>query len=90
MAQSLNRGVWGTHGRIDSEAAAWYDSIMKSIRYTYWQDGNMWLGYLEEFPDYLTQGESLDELRENLRDLYQDLTSGVVPGVRRVAEMQLA
>ena len=29
----------------------------------------MWLGYLEEFPDYVTQGESLGELEENLRDL---------------------
>jgi predicted RNase H-like HicB family nuclease len=29
----------------------------------------MWLGYFEEFPDYMTQGESLAELEENLRDL---------------------
>jgi hypothetical protein len=27
----------------------------------------------EEFPDYRTQGETLEELQENLRDLYQDL-----------------
>ena len=45
----------------------------------------MWLGYLEECPDYLTQGESRAELEENLRDLYRDLTSGEIPGVRRVA-----
>ena len=32
----------------------------------------MWLGYFEEFPDYMTQGESLGELEANLRDLYQD------------------
>ncbi len=47
----------------------------------------MWLGYFEEFRDYLTQGESLEELRENLLDLYKDLTSGEIPGIRRVAEM---
>ena len=47
----------------------------------------MWLGYLEEFPDYLTQGESIEELEENLRDLYRDLTGGEIPGVRRVAEL---
>jgi len=28
---------------------------MKKARYVHWQDGEMWLGYLEEFPDYLTQ-----------------------------------
>jgi hypothetical protein len=45
----------------------------------------MWLGYFEEFPDYMTQGESLEELEENLRDLHRDLTSGKIPGIRRVA-----
>ena len=49
----------------------------------------MWLGYLEEFPDYLTQGESRTELEENLRDLYRDLVSGEIPGVRRVAELSI-
>ena len=34
---------------------------MKSIRYVHWQDGDMWIGYLDEYPDYLTQGESLQE-----------------------------
>ena len=62
---------------------------MKSIRYVHWQDGEMWLGYLEEYPDYITQGESLGELEENLRDIYADLTSGVIPGVRKVAELQV-
>jgi predicted RNase H-like HicB family nuclease len=28
----------------------------------------MWLGYLHEFPDYMTQGTSMDELKENLMD----------------------
>jgi hypothetical protein len=40
-----------------------------------------------EFPDYMTQGETLPELEENLRDLYRDLTSGDIPGIRRVAEL---
>ncbi len=46
----------------------------------------MWVGYFEEFPEYLTQGESLEELQENLRELYRDLTRGI-PEVRRVAEL---
>ncbi len=33
----------------------------------------MWLGYFEEFLDYMTQGESLAELQENLHGLYKDL-----------------
>ena len=47
----------------------------------------MWLGYFEEFPDYLTQGESLSELEENLRNIYRDLTRGQIPGIRSVAEL---
>ena len=42
----------------------------------------MWLGYLEDFPDYMTQGETLEELQENLMVLYSDLTGGAIPGVR--------
>lgn len=49
----------------------------------------MWLGYFEEFPDYLTQGESPEQLQSNLRDLYTDLTSGELAGIRRVAELTL-
>lgn len=59
------------------------------IPYVYWQEEDMWLGYLEEFPDYWTQGTSLEELQEHLRELYQELTSGVIPNVRRVAELQV-
>ena len=59
------------------------------VRYVYWQQGVHWIGYLEEFPDYLTQGETLEELKENLRDLFLDLTSGEIPGVRHVAELPI-
>ena len=60
---------------------------MATARYVYWQEGVHWLGYFEEYPDYRTQGESVEELQENLRDLVRDLTSGEIPGVRRAAEL---
>lgn len=63
---------------------------MKNTSYVYWQDGDMWLGYFEEFPDYMTQGESLAELEENLRDIYADVTSGAISNVRRRAELAVA
>jgi hypothetical protein len=59
-------------------------------KYTYWQDDDMWLGYLEEYPDYWTQGETEEELRENLLDIYSDLESGIIPNVRRVAELEVS
>ena len=39
------------------------------MKYVFWEDNGLWLGYLAEYPDYMTQGESLDELKENLKDL---------------------
>ena len=63
---------------------------MSTARYIRWQDGDMWLGYFEEFPDYMTQGESLADLEEHLRDIYKDLSSGLIPCARKVAELQVS
>jgi len=63
---------------------------MTTTKYIYWQDDNMWLGYLEEYPDYWTQGETLNELKENLFDIYKELTSGKIPAVRRAAELHIS
>ena len=58
-------------------------------KYVYWKDEDTWLGYLEEFPDYWTQGKTQDELKENLVDLYKELSSGTIPNVLRVAELEI-
>ena len=64
---------------------------MKMIaKYVYWQDDDMWLGYLQEYPDYWTQGETEEELKENLLDIYQELTDGMIPNVRKVAELEVS
>ena len=54
---------------------------MEAKKYIYWQDDNMWLGYLEEYPDYMTQGQAFEELAENLWDVYNELSSGNIPCV---------
>jgi predicted RNase H-like HicB family nuclease len=63
---------------------------MTQIGFTYWQDGKDWLGYLDEFPDYLTQGESLSDLQSHLVDLQRELLSGAIPCVRRHAQLVTA
>ena len=62
---------------------------MASIGFTYWQDEDMWLGYLDEFPEYMTQGLSMDDLKEHLLDLYRDLSSGAIPAARRHSELDI-
>ncbi len=63
---------------------------MKTQKYIYWQDETMFIGYLEAYPDYWTQGETIEALEENLLDIYKELTSGTIPCVRKVAELQIA
>ena len=63
---------------------------MERKKYVYWEDNSMWLGYFEEYPDYMTQGETLEELKDNLRDIYNELSSGEIPYVRKVAVLDVA
>jgi len=63
---------------------------MESKRFTYYQENTLFIGWLEEFPDYKTQGETLDELKENLKDLYEELNSGRIPNVLHVGELILS
>ena len=49
---------------------------METIRFIYYQDNDMWVGWLEEYPDYRTQGSTLKELKENLKDIYEDISAG--------------
>ena len=63
---------------------------MQTTQFVYWEEDGAWLGYLHEYPDYWTQGETLDDLKDHLRDVYADLTSGDLPGIRKMDELALA
>ncbi len=64
-----------------------YNHFMETKKFIYFEDEGMFVGWLEEYPDYRTQGETLDELKENLLDIYKDVSSGAVQSVRRVGEL---
>jgi len=44
-----------------------------ALRFTleYWIDDNWYVGRLKEVPGIFSQGESLEELEENIRDAYR-------------------
>jgi len=63
---------------------------MKTVRYTFWQDDEFFIGYLNAYPDYETQDYSKEELLENLKDLLKDIDSGEIPFIRKVEEMTVA
>jgi len=41
------------------------------LRYTYWQDGGFFVGFLDDYPEDSTQGVSLAELEEALLEVYE-------------------
>ncbi len=45
------------------------------VNYLFWQEDEAWLGYLQEYPDYWTQGESLDDLIEHRNHFRQPLVA---------------
>jgi hypothetical protein len=63
---------------------------MQKVNIVYWEEDGGWIGYLQEYPDYWTQGDSLDDLKEHLRDLYEDISSDQIPGIRRIGELVIS
>ena len=41
-----------------------------SFTLEYWRDGDYYVGRLVEVPGVFSQGESMDELQENIQDAY--------------------
>ena len=60
---------------------------METVAFIYHQAGDTWVGWLEDSPDYRSQGQTLDELKDNLKDIYHDIVSGIIPCVRRRGEL---
>lgn len=60
------------------------------IDFTFWKAGDFFIGYLNKFPDYETQGYSLDELKTNLKSLFEDIKSEEIPYIRQTARLVLA
>ena len=44
---------------------------MKKFTLEYWKDDEWYVGKLKEVPGVFSQGESLEELEENIRDAYR-------------------
>lgn len=46
-----------------------------SAPFTYWQEGEFWIGFWNDYPDHTTQGYSFEELKDMLIDLRQIILS---------------
>jgi predicted RNase H-like HicB family nuclease len=61
-----------------------------NVKYTFWQEEDFFIGFFNEYPDYMTQGETVAELKENLKALWDDLESGDMPYIRKVVDLDIA
>jgi predicted RNase H-like HicB family nuclease len=55
----------------------------------YWKSDKFWLGKLLEHPEIMTQGETLEELEENMKDAYRLMVMEDVPEKYEVKEISL-
>ncbi len=60
---------------------------MQTAKFLYWEEDDFFIGHFLDYPDYWTQGSTFEDLKDHLRDLYDDLTSGEIPGIRKVDEL---
>ncbi len=61
----------------------------KKLTMVYWKSDRFWLGKLLEYPEIMTQGETPEELEENLRDAYKMMVMDDVPDTYEVKEIVL-
>lgn len=62
---------------------------MQKLNMIYWKEDKFWLGKLVERPDIMTQGETLEELEENIKDAYQNMVMEDVPANYQIKEVAL-
>ncbi|GAH61298.1 unnamed protein product, partial [marine sediment metagenome] len=55
----------------------------------YWKGEKFWLGKLLEHPEIMTQGKTLEELEENIKDAYLLMAMDEVPEEHRMREIAI-
>ena len=61
------------------ETVNMHNQMRQKLTMIYWKSDKFWLGRVREFPDIMTQGQTLKELEENIRDDYQMMVLDDVP-----------
>jgi len=60
------------------------------LKMIYWRGEKFWVGKLLEHPEIMTQGRTLKELEENMKDAYALMTMEDVPDEHLVKELKLS
>jgi predicted RNase H-like HicB family nuclease len=60
------------------------------IHIVYKQERGWFVGHIQEYPDYESQGRTLEELRDNLIEVYGDIKEGLVPDAEPFRILEVA
>ena len=61
--------------------------MQTKLTMVYWKSKKYWLGKLVEHPEIMTQGRTLKELEENLKDAYRMMVLEDVPEKHQFKEV---
>jgi predicted RNase H-like HicB family nuclease len=64
-------------------------TVNSRMNMIYWKSEKFWLGKLLEHPEIMTQGESLEELEENIKDAYLLMAMEDVPEKYEIKEITM-
>lgn len=59
------------------------------IKMVYWKGEKFWLGKILEHPEIMSQGGTLEELEENLKDAYKLMLMDDVPSDYQLKEISV-
>jgi len=48
------------------------------LNYSWWMEDDFYLGYIDEYPQYPTQGENLNDLENGLKEIYRWIKDGTL------------
>ncbi len=81
---SFPRRILGTRWRFAAK------EITMAFNIFYKEKKDLFIGHIQEYPDYESQGRTLDELRKNLIEIYNDINEGLVPDAEPFHLMEVA
>ncbi|MCL0065697.1 type II toxin-antitoxin system HicB family antitoxin [Dehalococcoidia bacterium] len=64
--------------------------MQTKMNMVYWKGDKFWVGKLLEHPEIMTQGNTLEELEENMKDAYLLMTMDDVPEEHDIKELALS
>jgi len=63
---------------------------MTNLKYTDEMDGDFFVGYLDDYPEFPTQGENLEDFEKNLMDIYEMVQDGMLDVPQKHGVLEIA